>query len=102
MSKEELVEIFGQDLFTKKELLQIYKELLGTEAFKPFDCVGTPEEVKVAFYLASQKGEYKDDIIMKFFEKEILPGISDIQKLQEKVFTKSNEHRVPEEFLITQ
>ena len=46
--KEKLVEIFGEDLFQKKELLNTFIELTGNGKNKPFDCVGTFEEVNFA------------------------------------------------------
>ena len=46
--KERLIEIFGEDLFEKKELLDIFEELLGHKDVKPFDCVGTYEEINYA------------------------------------------------------
>ncbi len=70
LSKDELLGIFGKNLFADQALLPLYKELLGIENFKPFECVGTPEEVKEAFSLASKRGEYKDDSIMQFFMKQ--------------------------------
>ena len=46
--KDKLVEIFGEDMFENKELLTMFKELLGKENVKPFDCVGTFEEINYA------------------------------------------------------
>ena len=46
--KDGLVNIFGEDMFEKEELLTMFKELLGKENVKPFDCVGTFEEVNYA------------------------------------------------------
>ena len=46
--KEKLVNIFGIDLFEKKELLKTFIELTGNGETKPFDCVGTFEEVNFA------------------------------------------------------
>lgn len=46
--KERLVSIFGIDMFEKKELLNIFLELTGNRKTKPFDCVGTFEEVNFA------------------------------------------------------
>ncbi len=43
--KDQLVDIFGTDMFEDKDLLQLFKELLGKENVKPFDCVGTFEEI---------------------------------------------------------
>lgn len=46
--KEKLVNIFGEDLFEKESLLQTFIELTGNGDVKPFDCVGTFEEVNFA------------------------------------------------------
>ena len=46
--KEKLLNIFGEDLFEKKELLDIFNQLTGNGDVKPFDCVGTFEEVNYA------------------------------------------------------
>ena len=46
--KEKLVNIFGIDMFEKKELLDIFIGLTGNGDVKPFDCVGTFEEVNFA------------------------------------------------------
>ena len=43
--KNELVEIFGNDLLNDSELLPILKQLKGEAEVKPFECVGTVEEV---------------------------------------------------------
>ena len=45
---EKLIHIFGEDLFEKQELLDTFLELTGNRETKPFDCVGTFEEVKFA------------------------------------------------------
>ncbi len=46
--KEKLINIFGNDLFEDKELLNIFIELTGNGETKPFECVGTFEEVNFA------------------------------------------------------
>jgi hypothetical protein len=71
VGKEELLSIFGSDLFEKKELLPILKELIGEKEVKPFECVGTRKEALVALYLSYKKGE--NSYLLKYFEKNILP-----------------------------
>ena len=46
--KEKLLNIFGEDMFENKDLLHIFIELTGNGDNKPFDCVGTFEEVNFA------------------------------------------------------
>ena len=46
--EEKLVNIFGEDLFENKNLLKTFVELCGYAENKPFECVGTYEEIKFA------------------------------------------------------
>lgn len=72
LSKEELFSIFHEDLFEKKELLSILKELIGEREVKPFECVGTRKEALVALYLSYKKAS-ELPYLLKYFEKNILP-----------------------------
>ena len=46
--KEKLVNIFEEDMFENESLLTTFIELTGNGETKPFDCVGTYEEVNFA------------------------------------------------------
>ncbi len=63
LSKEELLSIFKKDLFANKSLLPLFSNILGEGNSKPFDCVGTFDEARTAFFLASKK--FKEDIVFK-------------------------------------
>lgn len=43
--KDKLVSIFGEDLFERPDLTTTFVELTGNGDTKPFECVGTYEEV---------------------------------------------------------
>ncbi len=71
---EDLVEIFGQDLFKKRSLLPVLKGLIGLKECKPFECVGTREETLVALKLCYKKAEEKEaelPCLLQFFKKQI-------------------------------
>jgi UDP-N-acetyl-alpha-D-muramoyl-L-alanyl-L-glutamate epimerase len=72
VSEEELIAIFGSDLFEKKELLSVLKELIGEKEVKPFECVGTRKEALVALYLSYKKSG-SSSYLLKYFEKNVLP-----------------------------
>lgn len=44
--KEKLVNIFGEDLFEREDLLKVFVELCGYGETKPFECVGTYSEIR--------------------------------------------------------
>jgi hypothetical protein len=53
---ETVNKIFWKNLFADAALLPLFKELLGIEGCKPFECVGTNEEMLIALKLASERG----------------------------------------------
>lgn len=50
---EMMIRIFGEDLLNKPSLQQYFDELTGIAAVKPFECVGTVEEVNKALTMIS-------------------------------------------------
>ncbi len=99
LPRKEVERIFGKNLFAEISLMPLYKELLGLEGFKPFECVGTPEETAAAFVLARKRDNWDDTPIMSMFIESVLPTIDNPEKLINKVMTKSDEHCIPNEFL---
>lgn len=91
ISDEDTKKIFEQEIYENNELLPLYKELLGIEGMKPFECVGTNEEVVYAMYLYYQQIKTNPQIppIMEFFKQDILPTLSanDLHHLEQKLFT---------------
>jgi hypothetical protein len=98
IAKSELITIFGKNLFADEKLVPMYEDLLGYGTMKPFDCVGPFEETQVALYLSLQKGEYKGDIIMEMFERDILPQIKNIEELKKEEFRIGSVESIPERF----
>lgn len=96
LSKEALLKIFGgQNLFEKANLWPLLIDLLGRGKTKPFDCVGTPEEVEVAFKIITKKNEFADSVIVKKFTAEIMPTVNNLEAKQSNVFTISNDNAIP-------
>ncbi|MFH1671024.1 MAG: hypothetical protein ABIA92_05590 [Patescibacteria group bacterium] len=94
-----LIEIFGKNLFEDTTLKILYRELLGLEGMKPFDCVGTAEEVQAAFILAHKRGDLDSTPVMQMFLKDVLPTIKDPDKVVADALEPGSEHAIPEEFL---
>ena len=55
MDKDILINIFGKDLYMNDKLEGLGDLLLDEKQIKPFECVGTREELKAALFLASEK-----------------------------------------------
>lgn len=98
LPKEKVLTIFGKNLFADEMLLPLYRELLGLEGFKPFECVGTPEETTAAFLLAHNKGEYEGDAVMKMFIDEVLPEDTEPDEMIGEALMPNKEHSIPKDF----
>ena len=87
--------VFSQELYDNANLIPLYKELLGIDGIKPFECVGTNEEVIYAMYVYYKKIKNISQIppIMELFKNEILPKLSpnDLLVLEKKLFTLHTE-----------
>ncbi len=81
--------IFGENLFAKGSLLRTYKELLGLEGVKPFECVGTPEETREAFSRARTLGDYESTPAMNAFKRASFVPAAAVQEF---------ENCIPDEF----
>ncbi len=86
LPKKELINIFGDNLYAKKRLIPLFKRILGTEGFKPLDCVGEPEEMILAMHYAAQRKEYSGEIAMQIFE-EHFPTNYDFDELARMVLS---------------
>ncbi len=78
LSKEMLIAIFGKDLMADKSLRPIYEELNGTAAVKPFECVGTVEEVRACLNATTKvpepvEGPTIQELLHRFNTNHFLP-----------------------------
>ena len=90
---DELVSIFGEDLYEKKELLTTFLELLGYSETKPFECVGTYSEVRYAVSLTINNIKGELPYLLSYY-KDNFPLELDVNY---KVKYNS-EHNLPHEF----
>ncbi|MBP9774130.1 MAG: hypothetical protein KBD00_05935, partial [Candidatus Peribacteraceae bacterium] len=95
--KKTLIEMFGKNLLDDESLIPLYKELLGIENYKPFECVGTPQETLAAFILAHENDEWKEAVVMQMaLEEAKLPD--DVHGMIGQQFTPVTEHAIPVEY----
>ena len=67
--KEELVNIFGKDLYEDESLLDTFKELLGYAETKPFECVGTYGEVRYSVSLLIDKLQDNLPYLLNYYKE---------------------------------
>ena len=88
--------IFGNNLFEISKLFPIINQLMGLTTVKPFDCVGTPEEVSLSLYLAFN--QYK--IYNSQFKNEYLKERNFPLFFKSKSFLSLNFDELEKKFLL--
>jgi len=93
LSDEEMINIFGENLYEREDLLNTFIELTGNSTNKPFECVGTYEEVN---YAISRKIENTTNLpyLLRYYKDnyELIP--------KNNILTSYNEeNNLPEEFI---
>ena len=65
--KEKLINIFWEDLFENKNLLQTFIDLTWNSDNKPFECVGTYDEVNYAIALVVKKLNWSLPYLLQYY-----------------------------------
>lgn len=99
LKQQTLKPIFGANLFARDENQSVIAQLLGIEGHKPFDCVGSPEEMAAALWLCYAQGRYRDTSAGRVFIEHILPELHDPEQLVNKLLAPADEHRLPPAWL---
>lgn len=98
--KEKLITIFGVNMLDMLELRHLYEEILGLRDFKPFECVGTVEESRLAMWMIAGKAEWQEDILVKIFLQEWQQQLGEVdwREWQQEIMTPQEAMMVPERF----
>jgi hypothetical protein len=73
LSRNELMRIFGKDLFADAGLLPQLESLAGLTPEKPFECVGTINEVQAALDYINKRNHNQNQGLPKLLETSINP-----------------------------
>ncbi len=94
VSESNLKAIFGGNLLENGQLAMVFDELSGKAAVKPFECVGTPDEVKVAINKAFREEKEWPELLKAYpFDENYSV---EFNRLMSEF---SNEHALPPIFL---
>lgn len=93
----ELKSIFGKDMLDDANLLPMFRGLVGLDKVKPFECVGTIEEVNVALNIIYQK-HYRNSTppyLLRYYQ-DIYTGD---RYVNSSVLTDFNKHNIPDNLI---
>lgn len=95
MSKPRLVSILGRNLLDDPAQAPGYDALLEFQDHKPFECVGEGRESRAAMAALVQRPEWREDALVRRFEREILPQLDTAALRIEPLLVLDDEHRIP-------
>ncbi len=102
LSLSELNDIFGRDMLNDEKMKEYFIELIGQSEHKPFECVGSIDEVNLAVSLAIRHLEQEGEKLPMLFEEYKSRGLyhsESIDMLNEKCCGSFNKQNLlPEEF----
>lgn len=95
--QDKLINIFKKDLFTDQDLLDTLLELAGYKDVKPFECVGTINEVRYALSLTINKlleNNIKLPYLLDYYYKNY-----ELESYNKEMLTRYNhENNIPDDF----
>jgi len=100
ISQEVLEKIFGQDLLNNINLIEELNKLTGITPVKPFECVGTIEEVNIALKTLLHDDRFSNKALIRHYKQyndyyKIYKDISEYNFLDI-----NKEHFLPDDFKI--
>ena len=95
MPKPRLTAIFGRNLLDDPAQAAGYDALLEFQDHKPFECVGEGRESRAAMAALAQRPEWREDVLVERFAREIAPQLDPAELRIEPLFAIEGEHRIP-------
>lgn len=101
LSREEIIRIFGRDMLNAQDMLEDFRKLTGMEKEKPFECVGSRDEVNAAVSLTITRLENNEEELPELFRYYKQNGLYRENDRQADRFFRyfDQENLLPEKYL---
>lgn len=77
INAKELIEIFGENLLEKQGLVSVFEQLVGVSSEKPFECVGSRDEVNTAISMTIENLKRNDMELPLLFKHYLTLSVSE-------------------------
>jgi hypothetical protein len=99
LDDEEIISIFGRDMLNDETMKELFEQLTGILDDKPFECVGTRDEVNTAVCMsiaAHEKGGRKLPLLYEYYKTASYYGAYRGKTVNMLAY--NNENRLPEQY----
>lgn len=96
LDAEGIATVFGVNPLADSKNLLIAQQLLGLRGSKPWDCVGTPDEVTAALWLACQRQQGGTDLpVLHWFHEAVCPHLVGPEEMVRREMAACSHHHIP-------
>lgn len=99
ISRKQLMTIFGKDLLDDKELLYYFRQLTGEDKIKPFECIGTVDEVNIAICMTISQYGCNLPFLLSYYKDSELYQKFKGQSFEKSMITLEAEHFIDREMI---
>lgn len=96
--KDQLINIIGGNPLDNPENEEVFLELLGISAFKPFECVGTPNEMIIALETLSVHPDYAQSTLLQVYNR--VHAELDVETALQDTHAFGDSALLPEQFAV--
>jgi hypothetical protein len=96
--RSRLIDVFGKDMLDDELQLPGYRELLGLDGHKPFECVGEVEESLIALSLLTAQPEWTGTVALAKLPGEVPADGWPSGDQAARAFGAAGDHQVPTRF----
>lgn len=84
LTRDRLTDVFGRDMLNDSDMLNYFTELIGKSEHKPFECVGSIDEVNLAVTLAIKNCKSQGEELPLLFREYVSLGMYNPEDTDEK------------------
>ena len=97
---EKTAKVFGENLFLKKILKQTFEELIGRSKHKPFECIGTIDEVNVAITCLhiNEEEAFSKMYLLKLYKKKYVDSFATNKEIKQIINQFDKKHKLNPRF----
>lgn len=100
LEENRVIDIIGSNMLDNEEFKEDFNKLIGVLEEKPFECIGTKDEVNAAMSIIINKEEYNTDNIpclIKYYKEECKEKHFNDEEIKKIIYNFDDNNNVPRE-----
>jgi hypothetical protein len=99
LAPDRLTGIFGGNLLDDQANLGAYREILGVDGHKPFECVGDYDEAVLALTMAAEHSAWATSLVRQLIDEVDGAGLLPVPDDRARLFGVGGDHVIPASYI---